>query len=221
MDVRRPLSLPRALLYGHLLITLPILAGFVLVLLVPFLFVQVWEGQPSWFVLAWLGLLLVWTLAGWIWWALTLPRWRLWALRRVEDPRALRRWAVVTGLEWPRDHWLGALMAKTEIKGKAHALEETEIELLALLRELVREDRTRPPGVRSAAAWLRNRIEGGASLEEVGTAALPFFLVVEEALRDHPPRRGGIFPSEDDPHLLREALQRTNEYLRLRQALAR
>ena len=89
------LSLPRALLYGHLLITLPILAGFVLVLLVPFLFVQVWEGQPSWFVLAWLGLLLVWTLAGWIWWALTLPRWRLWALRRVEDPRALRRWAVL------------------------------------------------------------------------------------------------------------------------------
>ncbi len=63
-------------------------------------------------------------LLGWLWWSLCVPRWRLWAYRRVASTSALQRWALGVGLVWPR----GSLPERTEIKSAAHRLLEKELE---------------------------------------------------------------------------------------------
>jgi len=68
-----------------------------------------------------LGFVLAWT-----WWAVMVPRWRLWAYERVTDIPKLKRWAVAVGLTWPDGHIFG----RTEIKSKAHAASERELETL-------------------------------------------------------------------------------------------
>ncbi|HMW16283.1 MAG TPA: hypothetical protein PKN13_00230 [Accumulibacter sp.] len=74
----------------------------------------------------WLGLpvLLVSFALAWLWWAVSLPRWRLWAYQRVGDIAALKRVAIAVGLTWPDDHLFG----KTEIKSAAHARREQAFE---------------------------------------------------------------------------------------------
>jgi hypothetical protein len=60
----------------------------------------------------------------WLWWALAVPKWRLWAYRLVIDLPLLRRRAVEVGLTWPDGHFL----ARTEIKSAAHAARERAFE---------------------------------------------------------------------------------------------
>ena len=50
--------------------------------------------------------------AAWAWWSWTIPKWRLWALRNVDDWKALKKAAVKAGLTWPDGH----VFEKTEIK---------------------------------------------------------------------------------------------------------
>jgi hypothetical protein len=47
----------------------------------------------------------------WLYWSLTIPRWRAWALRSGANPEALQKWGVATGLVWPR----GWIFEKTEL----------------------------------------------------------------------------------------------------------
>ncbi|MDE2148796.1 MAG: hypothetical protein KGJ55_02945 [Gammaproteobacteria bacterium] len=61
--------------------------------------------------------------AAWLWWSLSVPRWRLWAYRRVSSVGALKRAAFEARLTWPD----GSFFEKTEIKSKRHALREKQL----------------------------------------------------------------------------------------------
>jgi hypothetical protein len=74
-----------------------------------------WVGLPVFlggFVLAWL------------WWALTIPRWRLWAYEQVGDIPKLKEQAVKVGLTWPDE----SVFTRTEIKSRDHAQREKDFE---------------------------------------------------------------------------------------------
>ena len=60
----------------------------------------------------------------WLWWALAVPKWRLWAYERVIDIPLLRVHAERMGLNWPDGH----LLSRSEIKSAAHAAREREFE---------------------------------------------------------------------------------------------
>src|SRR6266571_7761474 len=47
----------------------------------------------------------------WLWWSLSVPRWRTWALARGADPERLQQLSQRAGVVWPR----GSLFAKTEL----------------------------------------------------------------------------------------------------------
>ena len=53
--------------------------------------------------------------AAWLWWSVTIPKWKLWAYNRVDDLWALKIAAVRAGLIWPD----GNIFAKTEICSKS------------------------------------------------------------------------------------------------------
>jgi hypothetical protein len=74
----------------------------------------------------WLGLpaLLGGFVLAWLWWSLSVPRWRLWAYSRVSDIAELKAHAVSVGLTWPDGH----VFERTEIKTSAHANEELQLE---------------------------------------------------------------------------------------------
>jgi len=59
----------------------------------------------------------------WIWWSATVPKWRIWALRTVDDWAALEDAAVKSGLIWPRD-WI---FEKTEFKSAEQRTLETAL----------------------------------------------------------------------------------------------
>ena len=90
-----PLS---AVAYGHLVVTLPVLAIMAVV------------AFFAWPRLGAMSLIIGGVLA-WPWWSLAVPRWRRWALARGADPDALQRLGERTGLVWPR----GWIFEKTEI----------------------------------------------------------------------------------------------------------
>src|SRR5918999_5774703 len=52
--------------------------------------------------------------AAWLWWSLSVPKWRLWAYERVADIPKLKEWAVDVGLTWPDGH----IFTRTEIKSR-------------------------------------------------------------------------------------------------------
>jgi hypothetical protein len=47
----------------------------------------------------------------WLWWSVSVPRWRRWAEKTGVDARQVYRLAVYTGLIWPE----GSLFEKTEL----------------------------------------------------------------------------------------------------------
>lgn len=76
---------------------------------------HVWLGAPVFlagFVMAWL------------WWSLSVPRWRLWAYARVADIPALKAEALRVGLTWPDD----SPFARTEIKSQHQRQQERDHE---------------------------------------------------------------------------------------------
>jgi tetratricopeptide (TPR) repeat protein len=72
----------------------------------------------------------------WLWWSVTVPKWRLWAYERVDDIPRLKARAVAVGLVWPDGH----VFERTEIKTRAHAEQERALEERA--RESDSEDET-------------------------------------------------------------------------------
>jgi hypothetical protein len=59
-----------------------------------------------------LGSFLTGFVVAWLWWALMVPRWRLWAWRRVQEKSELKTRAIAVGLLWPDGHFFG----RTEIR---------------------------------------------------------------------------------------------------------
>ena len=67
-------------------------------------------------------------ISAWLWWSVSIPKWRLWAYERVDDIAELKRRAVEARLIWPD----GSIFSRTEIKSQAHAARERQIELQRL-----------------------------------------------------------------------------------------
>jgi hypothetical protein len=63
-------------------------------------------------------------LAAWLWWAVQVPKWRLWAYERVDDIPELKRRAIAAKLIWPDD----SIFTRTEIKSESHAARERALE---------------------------------------------------------------------------------------------
>jgi len=101
----RGLSPMRAVLTGHLLITVPVLTIIGTI---------TWLGRvqfgPDRTGLA----LLAGSVLAWLWWSFAVPRWRRWAHSRGADPAAVQRWGVRTGLLWPK----GFVAERTEFRGR-------------------------------------------------------------------------------------------------------
>lgn len=63
-------------------------------------------------------------IVAWVWWSVSIVRWRLWAYERVQDIKHLKQVAVSVGLTWPDGHIFG----KTEIKSEAQSQRERELD---------------------------------------------------------------------------------------------
>lgn len=71
--------------------------------------------------------------AAWFAWSVQVPRWRIWAYRRVNDIEALKASAVSTGLIWPEGHFL----QRTELRTAVQSLEMIRLEDAATRRTVV------------------------------------------------------------------------------------
>ena len=69
---------------------------------------------------SWLGFLVLvgGFVLGWLWWAVSVPIWRRWAHRHVNDIESLKSRAIACGLTWP----------------DGHAFEKTEIDIFLKIR---------------------------------------------------------------------------------------
>ena len=82
-----------------------------------------------------IGLVLIFLLsfvAAWFAWSFQVPRWRVWAYRRVNDIEALKASAVSAGLIWPEDHFF----QRTELRTAAQSLEMVRLEEAATMRKV-------------------------------------------------------------------------------------
>ncbi len=61
----------------------------------------------------------------WLWWSLAVPRWRLWAIRRVNNLYLLQQGAIRAQLVWPH----GSIYENTEIKSPLHVLQEKHVQI--------------------------------------------------------------------------------------------
>ena len=96
------LGLLKAITIGWLVVNIPAIAIMLISLLVGFA-----VDPRIWWLFFSVGFVL-----GWTWWSHSVPRWRRWAVRRGVDPDRLQKWAVLTGLVWPK----GSLFEKTEAR---------------------------------------------------------------------------------------------------------
>ncbi len=98
------ISAGRAVAYGLLIVNGPVLA---LILGGLWLGARLSAGAPSG---TGLGFAAGFVLA-WLWWSISVPRWRAWALSRGADPERLQLLGQRAGVVWPR----GSFLAKTEL----------------------------------------------------------------------------------------------------------
>jgi polyferredoxin len=94
----------RAVLLGHLLVSLPVIL------------IIVGVGILVHFVLglAWAIAFLIGVPVGRLWWSVSAPRWRLWATGKGADPQELQQFAQRSGLLWPEN----SIMTRTEIPSR-------------------------------------------------------------------------------------------------------
>ena len=93
----------RAVLVGQLAVNLPVIIIIVLMAVPVFLF-----GGPVWGIAGAFGG----PILGWIWWSLSVPRWREWAQKKGVDEERTQALAVRAGLVWPKGHYF----EKTEFR---------------------------------------------------------------------------------------------------------
>ncbi len=116
---KKPLHVGIAILVGQLIVNLPVILiilglfaiGIVLLLVLDTRF----PSLPGWsFLLGVLAIIIIGPLVGWLWGSFSVPRWRKWALRNGVPEDKLQKWAVITGLVWPK----GSIFEKTEFQVK-------------------------------------------------------------------------------------------------------
>jgi len=102
---------------GHLAVNGPVL----ILLFGPAIIISMFfPNETAWSLAAFLcGFVLA-----WLYWSISLPKWRLWAYERVVDIPKLKRAAVDTGLMWREGHFF----ERCEIKSAAHAAREKDLE---------------------------------------------------------------------------------------------
>lgn len=95
----------RAVLVGRIVVNGPVF----LFLFGPGMLIFLWKPTAGlWMLAAFIfGFILA-----WLWWSLSVPRWRVWAYERVGDIAELKDAAVSAGLTWPDGH----PFERTEIK---------------------------------------------------------------------------------------------------------
>lgn len=98
----------------------------------------------------------------WLWWSISVPKWRLWTLQRVENISQLYMKAVQAGLMWPRGHFF----EKTEIRSNTHAIQEQELELIYYLKVLNDDLASVSKELITASHVLQNSLSLPNSLEE-------------------------------------------------------
>lgn len=102
----------RAILVGEIVVNIPALGLFLLTTWQAGPIIQGWIEGGARESIGVLTLLVVMTLAlgiGWMWWAIVMPRWWVWALERVSNPRLLHSAAISAQLMWPQHGRLGFL----------------------------------------------------------------------------------------------------------------
>lgn len=67
-----------------------------------------------------------WVLA-WTWWSFNVPKWRIWALERVDDWPSLEQSAIGAGLIWNENSSFGRICARTEIWSAADREREADL----------------------------------------------------------------------------------------------
>jgi hypothetical protein len=125
----RVISVGRAILIGTLVVNGPV---FMLLFGPGFIFVKFEDTGFIGRSYNWVGLVVICVsfVLAWLWWSISVPRWRSWAYEHVKDVRLLKERAVGAGLTW-RD---GNFFGKTEIKSQATLKREREVEALASLK---------------------------------------------------------------------------------------
>ena len=96
----KKLTAARAVLVGHLVVNVPVVAIMCLGGVVGLAFGNAPVGA------------LVGIVPGWIFWSLAVPRWRRWALARGAPADRTQQIAAATGLTWPK----GFVLEKTEAR---------------------------------------------------------------------------------------------------------
>jgi hypothetical protein len=115
----KPLNIGIAILVGQLVVNLPVMLiifGVFVLGIVLLLFLEAsFPSLPGWsFLLGVIALIIIGPLAGWLWWSFSVPRWRKWAIQNGAAEDKLQKWAVTTGLVWPK----GSIFEKTEFRVK-------------------------------------------------------------------------------------------------------
>jgi hypothetical protein len=121
IPVRDKIPVSQAILYGWLFINLPVLF-LMFGLPVVFLLLTDRKDSNAWLPLA--GFLVGFVLA-WVWWSFATPKWRLWAIRRVDNLYNLHIQAVRAQLVWPH----GSIYEHTEFKSPLHVLKEKHVQI--------------------------------------------------------------------------------------------
>jgi len=127
------MSVGRAILAGVIWVNGSAMLGFALpiVVLISLMNGADEVGGPGVLI----GLVLIFLLsfvAAWFAWSVQVPRWRVWAYRRVNDIEALKDSAVSAGLIWPEGHFF----QRTELRTAAQSLEMTRLEEAATMRKV-------------------------------------------------------------------------------------
>lgn len=100
--IKKRLSAAQAVVRGHLIVSLPVVAFIIL----SYLIGQIIVGFPKAVVWAFAG-----AVPGYLWWSIMVPRWRKWVKQNDVAEAETLRLAVMTGLIWPK----GSFFEKTEI----------------------------------------------------------------------------------------------------------
>lgn len=118
------LSIGRAILIGEMIVNVPVVALLVGVIAGVAKLLAWVTGKET--VGPWVAIpVIVAFTSAWAWWSIVTPRWLLWAMRRVEHPRALRN-AAVGSILWDNSR-LGQFFNRTQWRTAAMRAEEQEL----------------------------------------------------------------------------------------------
>jgi hypothetical protein len=128
-DLSQPsLTIGRAILVGELVINVLVLAllvGIIAAVGPAVQYAMGYDGVGRAPALPALMAVVLAFVGAWSWWAIVTPRWLLWEMRRVADPRALKG-AAVGSILWPDRGW-GRRFNRTQLRSAAMRNEETAL----------------------------------------------------------------------------------------------